>query len=112
MLLEALSYGLSVLVSDIPSNLEVVSDPAHIFHVGDCEEMRSKLSAMTALKWSADEREAVRRETSRRYDWADIAERTLDVYDELLNRKTNKVRSSRPQCDNRQRATADLWQFD
>jgi glycosyltransferase involved in cell wall biosynthesis len=91
VLLEALSYGLPVLVSDIPSNLEIVGDPAHIFHVGNCGELSTKLSDLTILKWSTDEREAVRRESIRRYDWADIAERTLDVYDELLNRKRNKV---------------------
>jgi glycosyltransferase involved in cell wall biosynthesis len=90
VLLEALSYGLPVLVSDIPSNREVVDDPSQIFHVGDCEEMGSKLTALTALKWSADERDAVRRESTSRYDWADIAQRTLEVYDEVLGRKNNE----------------------
>lgn len=92
VLLEALSYGLQVLVSDIPSNLEVVGDPAHVFHVGDCEEMRSKLSALIALTWTADQRDAVRRESTSRYDWADIAQRTLEAYDEVLGRKRNGVR--------------------
>jgi hypothetical protein len=79
-----------VLVSDIPSNLEVVGDPARIFHVGDCEEMGSKLTALTAQKWNADQRDAVRRESTSRYDWADIAQRTMEVYDEVLGRKNNE----------------------
>ena len=95
VLLEALSYGLPVLVSDIPSNLEVVGDPAQIFHVGDCAEMGSKLAALTALKWNADQRDAIRRESTRRYDWADIAQRTLEVYDEMLDRKSNEDRGVR-----------------
>jgi glycosyltransferase involved in cell wall biosynthesis len=92
VLLEALSYGLQVLVSDIPSNLEVVGDPAQIFHVGDCEEMRAKLSALTSLKWTSDQRDAVRRESTTRYDWADIALKTLGAYDEVLGGDTNEVR--------------------
>jgi hypothetical protein len=84
-----------VLVSDIPSNLEVVGDPTQIFHVGDCEQLGSKLTALTALKWNADRRDAVRRDSTSRYDWADIAQRTLGVYDEVLGRKSNEDRGAR-----------------
>jgi len=87
VLLEALSYGLHVLVSDIAPNLEVVTDPEHIFHVGDCEELGAKLSALTKTRLSEVEREAVRRESAMRYDWSDIALRTLDIYDDLLGRQ-------------------------
>ena len=87
VLLEALSYGLPVLVSDIAPNREVVDDPAHIFHVGDCEEMRAKLSALTARSRDPEEREVVRRDSAVRYDWSDIAQRTLEVYDDLLGWK-------------------------
>ena len=105
VLLEALSYGLPVLVSDIAPNLEVVTDPEHIFHVGDCEEMRAKLSMLTVSRLNADEREAVRRESALRYDWSDIALRTLDIYDDLLGQKrprsnvalTGWTASGRPQ---------------
>jgi glycosyltransferase involved in cell wall biosynthesis len=95
VLLEALSYGLPVLVSDIPSNLEVVGDPAQIFHVGDCEEMAAKLSVLAALRWSQDQRDAVRRESTSRYDWADIAQKTLEVYDEVLGRNGNENKGAR-----------------
>jgi glycosyltransferase involved in cell wall biosynthesis len=95
VLLEALSYGLQVLVSDIPSNLEVVGDPTHIFHVGDCEDMQSKLSALTALKWNTDQRDTLRRESTSRYDWADIARKTLEAYDEVLGRRSHEARSVR-----------------
>ncbi|WP_398464521.1 glycosyltransferase family 4 protein [Tardiphaga sp.] len=80
VLLEALSYGLSVLVSDIPSNREVVSDRARIFEVGNCRELGTKIATLTASMPGVAEREAVRLENIRRYDWNDIATRTSDVY--------------------------------
>ena len=61
VLLEALSYGLPVLVSDIASNLEVVGDPARIFRMGEIAELSAKLCALTGLKLDVAEREALRR---------------------------------------------------
>ena len=49
VLLEALSYGVPVLVSDIPSNLEVVGDPARVFRMGDIAELSAKIRALTSL---------------------------------------------------------------
>jgi glycosyltransferase involved in cell wall biosynthesis len=84
VLLEALSYGLPVLVSDIPSNLEVISDPAQIFRVGDTCDLASRLASLTSLKLSMNEREAIRRESVRRFDWTDIALKTSAAYRELI----------------------------
>jgi glycosyltransferase involved in cell wall biosynthesis len=84
VLLEALSYGLPTLVSDIPSNLEVVSDPARIFKMGDVDELSSKLETLAAVKMDASAREAVRRENARRYDWSDIAAKTAAAYSDLI----------------------------
>jgi glycosyltransferase involved in cell wall biosynthesis len=95
VLLEALSYGLPVLVSDIAPNLEVVGDPEHIFHVGDCEELGAKLLVLTKTRLSASEREIVRRESALRYDWSDIASRTSDIYDDLLGRTRQQGNLSR-----------------
>jgi glycosyltransferase involved in cell wall biosynthesis len=95
VLLEALSYGLPVLVSDIAPNLEVVGDPEHIFHVGDCEELGAKLLVLTKTRLSASEREIVRRESASRYDWSDIASRTSDIYDDLLGRTRQQGNLSR-----------------
>lgn len=95
VLLEALSYGLPVLVSDIAPNLEVVGDPEHIFHVGDCEELGAKLLVLTKTRLSESEREIVRRESASRYDWSDIASRTSDIYDDLLGRTQQQGNLSR-----------------
>jgi glycosyltransferase involved in cell wall biosynthesis len=87
VLLEALSYGLPVLVSDIPSNLEVVSDPAHVFRMGNIAELGAKISDLNRLKLSATERENLRRDCARRYDWAEIADRTSAAYAGLVEKK-------------------------
>ena len=42
-LLEALSYGLNVLVSDIPANLEVKLEGSHFFRCGDIEDLGKQL---------------------------------------------------------------------
>jgi glycosyltransferase involved in cell wall biosynthesis len=83
VLLEALSYGLPVLVSDIPSNLEVVGDPARVFRMGNITELSVKMAALSSLKLTITEREALRRDCARRYDWAEIAYRTSAAYGQL-----------------------------
>jgi glycosyltransferase involved in cell wall biosynthesis len=82
-LLEALSYGLPTLVSDIPASMEAVSDPACRFNVGDIGSLSSKLASFAEIRMDASEREAVRREKSARYNWSDIARRTAAVYSNL-----------------------------
>jgi glycosyltransferase involved in cell wall biosynthesis len=86
VLLEALSYGTPVLVSDIPSNLEVIGDPAHIFRMGDVAELSARISVLAASKkLDAADREATRRDCARRYDWNEIARMTSAAYEELFD---------------------------
>jgi glycosyltransferase involved in cell wall biosynthesis len=88
VLLEALSYGVPVLVSDIPSNLEVVDDDAaRVFKMGDIAELSAKISALSGLKLDAAEREAIRRDCACRFDWTEIARKTSAAYDELTGSK-------------------------
>lgn len=84
VLLEALSYGLPTLVSDIPSNTEVVSDPTCVFKVGDIEALTAKLGSCADTRMDTAERDVMRRENARRYDWNDIAVRTAAVYRDLI----------------------------
>lgn len=93
VLLEALSYGLPVLVSDIPSNLEVVSTPAQVFRLGDIQELSRKIIAITNVKLDQAQRDLLRRECSQRYDWTEIARRTSAAYDELMDAKLNAAHS-------------------
>lgn len=87
VLLEALSFGLSVLVSDIPANTEVITDPGRIFRMGDVQELSAKLLRLTEVEYTAHLREAIRQENARRYDWAEIALCTSVAYQGLVRDK-------------------------
>jgi glycosyltransferase involved in cell wall biosynthesis len=85
-LLEALSYGLPVLASDIPANLEVGLPPAHYFPLGDTAALTLALRRMSALPRSPEavaERQAW---VGARYNWEAIARQTLDVYAGVVGR--------------------------
>lgn len=85
VLLEALSYGVPVLVSNIPSNLEVIDDPDHVFQVGSLADLRRKITALAGTRVNRAERDAMRRHNIRRYDWTDIAVRTSAAYAEVMD---------------------------
>lgn len=113
VLLEALSYGLPVLVSDIPSNMEVVGDPARAFKVGNIRELSSKLVALTDVELDASEREMRRRDNARRYDWSDIALKTSAAYSELVGlERDNEVLRAAPAGEQRGGATTMLAELE
>jgi glycosyltransferase involved in cell wall biosynthesis len=86
VLLEALSYGLPVIASAIPANLELGLDAASYFPVGDVDTLAQRLADAAAAPKDAAACEARRRWVETRYDWDDIAERTLRVYVGLMPR--------------------------
>jgi glycosyltransferase involved in cell wall biosynthesis len=79
-LLEAMSYGLSVLVSDIPANREVGLSPDRYFGRGDIADLKEKMSRLLKRDISITEREQLRKQIEEKYNWDDIADRTIDVY--------------------------------
>lgn len=83
VLLEALSFGLSVLVSDIPANLEVKLDSKNYFKCGDIDDLVSKLSSSFACEKDHFEKEKFRRLVKKKYNWTHIAEQTTEIYKEL-----------------------------
>jgi glycosyltransferase involved in cell wall biosynthesis len=85
-LLEALSYGLPVLASAIPANLEVGLPPEHYFPLGDVAALAQGLRRAAAQPPSpaaAAQRQAW---VLARYDWDQIAQRTYAVYAEVAKR--------------------------
>ena len=76
-LLEAMSYGVKVVVSDIPANLEVGLLKEDYFHCGDVEELSSKLSAIIEQPLQHVDYDMSK------YDWEQIADEVGGVYQGL-----------------------------
>ena len=85
-LLEALSYGLPALVSDIPSNLEVGLPSEQYFPLGDVDALASKIAARIACPEDGLRAEERRDFVASRYDWQSIAQRTLAVLQRAAGR--------------------------
>ena len=84
-LLEALSYGRCVLLSDIPENLEVAADCAVFFRSQDVGDLRDKLSTLL------DRPDLVRGIESKArahiaafYTWDKVTDSTESLYRELI----------------------------
>ena len=86
-LLEAMSYGRCVLLSDIPENLEVAEDCAVAFRSKDVEDLRVKLEGLIRHPDEVKAYEARAREhIVQHYSWDKVAENTETLYRELLER--------------------------
>jgi glycosyltransferase involved in cell wall biosynthesis len=83
-LLEALSYGLPVLVSDIPANLEVGLTSDRYFRCANIQDLKDKLKRHLSKNLSSKERDAIRLHVAQKYNWDRIAEQTLAVYEKAL----------------------------
>lgn len=77
-LLEALSFGLDVVVSDIEANRLACLEEQDFYRVGDVADLARKLLE----KLSMSRR---RRYDLSPYDWNHISRQTLDVYNRVLN---------------------------
>ena len=83
-MLEALSFGLPVVASDIPGNLAVGLEPSSYYPVGDVDALVERLEAVTSRPATAEERAARRAFVAMHYSWADAAADTLVVYREAI----------------------------
>jgi glycosyltransferase involved in cell wall biosynthesis len=79
-LLEALSYGLPVVASDIPAHLEIGLDAKHYFPLGDVHSLAAQLESFARMRWPVEMRESTRRWVADHYDWHSIVEQTVSVY--------------------------------
>ncbi len=79
-LLEALSYGLPVLASDIPANLEVKLHSSCYFKMGDVQELAEKIRYQIQHPASQQDRMDVRAWIDAEYNWSRIAEMTYAEY--------------------------------
>jgi glycosyltransferase involved in cell wall biosynthesis len=84
-LLEALSYGLPVLASSIPANLEIGLPAASYFPVGDVQALAGRLESICKAPIDESARESRRLWVVEHYDWGRIAKQTYAVYNRVLS---------------------------
>jgi len=72
-LLEAMSYDIPVVASDIPANLEIGLDESHYFPCGNIEKLAERLEEKISLSQKTHY-------DMHLYDWDIIARQTGDVY--------------------------------
>lgn len=87
-LLEAMSYGNCCLVSDIPECVEVVEDKAAVFKKSDSEDLRRILRELLDMpERVAEYRKSAANFICGKYNWEDVVDRTLKLYQRLLRRQ-------------------------
>lgn len=80
-LLEAMSYGLDVVVSDIPANKQVALPNGCYFKTGDIPSLTSKISEHLNSKYELKEYDLSS------YNWDHIANQVIDVYEGIMHNK-------------------------
>jgi glycosyltransferase involved in cell wall biosynthesis len=94
-LLEAISYGMPVAVSDIPPHLEVVgtSEPGQrVFRAGDLDEMAKQVQMLVDdLDDERDAAQLLRARVLEEYSWERVTDKTEELYQSLLCRTPVRV---------------------
>jgi len=80
-LLEAMSYDLDVLASNIPANLQIGLAEEDYFNTGD----EDSLSAAMIKKLATENKKSFREVLSVRFNWDKIVTETNDIYKKILN---------------------------
>jgi glycosyltransferase involved in cell wall biosynthesis len=86
--LEAISYGCPVLLSDIPAHREIGAAAAQYFTVGDVAGLAERLGAAFDHPPDRAANVADRERILQAHDWRRIAEQTLDVYLAVRSRRS------------------------
>lgn len=79
-ILEALSYGLPVIASDIPSNREIANCSIEYFPVGDITALQRLLDAKVTAEFQTLRCMHVRSMIRSKFQWSDVAKKTYAVY--------------------------------
>jgi glycosyltransferase involved in cell wall biosynthesis len=77
-LLEAMSYRLPVIASDIPANLAVSLSSECYFPVGNEQELTARLNKIMKEKFQLVDYDM------EKYDWNHIAEQVIKVYEQII----------------------------
>ncbi|MBI4843152.1 MAG: glycosyltransferase family 4 protein [Nitrospirae bacterium] len=87
VMLEALSYGLQCIASDIPANLEIGLNRENYFRVGDAESLALKLGEFINKEMPREEKEKQIKAAAEKYSWERISLETMKIYEEALKRE-------------------------
>jgi glycosyltransferase involved in cell wall biosynthesis len=90
--LEALSYGCPVVLSDIPPHREIAAKGAGYFALGDTGALAFQLGAASEGERQSNAAEQDR--ILRAHNWARIAEATLEVYRAALLKRRIRARTT------------------
>jgi glycosyltransferase involved in cell wall biosynthesis len=80
VLLEAMSYGLSCIASDIQANRNIELEKERFFKAGDVKSLTEKIKDFVNKPWTVEERQRQIKLISEKYNWMRIAKETLEVY--------------------------------
>ena len=81
-LLEALSYGCNVLISNIDENIQVAEKYATTFKMGDVSDLTNKLEACIEGNNRYKDNE-IQEYVLNKYSWNDVVEKTMKIYEEI-----------------------------
>lgn len=84
--LEAMSYGIPCLASDIPANRCFEFPEENYFPAGNIEKISRKLKEFTEKDFSPEKRKAQIEKLRRKYSWDNIARETLGVYKKVAEK--------------------------
>jgi glycosyltransferase involved in cell wall biosynthesis len=85
-LLEAMSFGLSVLASDIPANKVVKLPKDKYFKTGNVLDLKNRLKTLLASTISENEKKNFKSQIEEKYNWEKIAKQTIKVYEKALEK--------------------------
>jgi glycosyltransferase involved in cell wall biosynthesis len=91
-LLEAMSYGNSCLVSDIPENLEALNGHGYTFRNRDSRDLKEVLSLLLGRKDLVEaKKDGARRHVMENYSWDRIVDRYEELYTGMLAGSASKL---------------------
>ena len=87
-LLEAMSYGLGTLVSDIPENLEAAEDTGFSFKNKDVDDLTEKINYILNHPDEVKKKGTLaKKRVEKNYNWDAIVDDVLDVYQDAVDEK-------------------------